>query len=67
MLDHGRKRGVGAHAALAGEYLRQPVAELMTKERLITVTRDVSREDAKRLLHQNRIEKLLVVNEDYHC
>ena len=47
--------------------LQQPVAELMTKERLITVKRDVSRDEAKRLLHQNRIEKLLVVDDDYHC
>ncbi|HEX2841865.1 IMP dehydrogenase [Hyphomicrobium sp.] len=47
--------------------LSQPVAELMTKDRLITVTRDVSQDDAKRLLHQNRIEKLLVVDGDYHC
>ncbi len=39
----------------------------MTKERLITVKRDVSREEAKRLLHQNRIEKLLVVDDSYHC
>jgi IMP dehydrogenase len=39
----------------------------MTKERLITVKRDVSREDAKRLLHQNRIEKLVVVDDSYHC
>jgi IMP dehydrogenase len=47
--------------------LQQPVKELMTKERLITVTRDVSQDEAKRLLHQNRIEKLLVVDDDYHC
>jgi IMP dehydrogenase len=39
----------------------------MTKERLITVKRDVSREDAKRLLHQHRIEKLMVVDDGYHC
>lgn len=44
-----------------------PVSALMTKERLITVKRDVSSEDAKRLLHQNRIEKLLVVDDAYHC
>ncbi len=47
--------------------LKQPVAELMTKDRLITVKRDVSRDEAKRLLHQNRIEKLVVVDDDYHC
>ena len=47
--------------------LQKPVAELMTKERLITVPRDVSRDEAKRLLHHHRIEKLLVVDDAYHC
>jgi IMP dehydrogenase len=46
---------------------RQPVAELMTKEKLVTVRENVAREDAKRLLHQYRIEKLLVVDEAYRC
>ncbi|MGH1418507.1 MAG: IMP dehydrogenase [Hyphomicrobiaceae bacterium] len=45
----------------------QPVSELMTKDNLVTVTRTVPRDDAKRLLHQHRIEKLLVVDENYHC
>ncbi|MDX2288070.1 MAG: IMP dehydrogenase [Hyphomicrobiaceae bacterium] len=45
----------------------QPVSELMTKERLITVKRSVSQEEARRLLHQNRIEKLIVVDDDYQC
>jgi IMP dehydrogenase len=44
-----------------------PVSELMTKDRLVTVTAGVSREEAKRLLHQYRIEKLLVVDEAYSC
>ena len=47
--------------------LDQPVSELMTKDTLITVKRTVSQEDARRLLHQHRIEKLLVVDDDYHC
>jgi IMP dehydrogenase len=47
--------------------MAQPVAELMTKENLITVRKGVSGEDAMRLLHQHRIEKLLVVDEAYHC
>jgi IMP dehydrogenase len=47
--------------------LRQKVAELMTKERLITVSEGVSQEEAKRLLHQYRIEKLLVVDSQYRC
>ncbi|HEX5317616.1 MAG TPA: IMP dehydrogenase [Stellaceae bacterium] len=46
---------------------RQPVAELMTKDKLVTVRENVAREDAKRLLHQHRIEKLLVVDERYRC
>src|SRR5690606_31408151 len=47
--------------------MSKPVSELMTKERLITVKRDVSQDEAKRLLHHHRIEKLLVVDDDYHC
>ena len=46
---------------------RQPVRELMTKDRLITVKEGVDRAEAKRLLHQYRIEKLLVVDEAYRC
>jgi IMP dehydrogenase len=46
---------------------RQKVAELMTKERLITVGEGVGEAEAKRLLHQHRIEKLLVVDEQYRC
>ena len=46
---------------------KQPVSELMTKEDLATVPADVSQEEARRTLHQRRIEKLLVVNDDYHC
>jgi IMP dehydrogenase len=46
---------------------RQPVSELMTKDRLVTVTDNIGRDEAKRLLHQYRIEKLLVVDEAYRC
>ncbi|MEM8743058.1 MAG: IMP dehydrogenase [Pseudomonadota bacterium] len=45
----------------------QPVSELMTEENLITVRENVDMDEAKRLLHQHRIEKLLVVDDDYHC
>jgi IMP dehydrogenase len=44
-----------------------PVAQLMTQENLVTVREGVDMEEAKRLLHQHRIEKLLVVDEDYRC
>ncbi|MBM3623547.1 MAG: IMP dehydrogenase [Alphaproteobacteria bacterium] len=43
------------------------VSSLMTKDRLVTVREGVSRDEAKRLLHQRRIEKLLVVDNDYRC
>jgi IMP dehydrogenase len=45
----------------------QKVADLMTREDLVTVTDTVDQEEAKRLLHQHRIEKLLVVDDDYRC
>ncbi|MFC4234989.1 IMP dehydrogenase [Thalassospira xianhensis] len=45
----------------------QPVSELMTHENLVTVTENVDTEEAKKLLHQHRIEKLLVVDEAYRC
>ncbi len=45
----------------------QPVSELMTKERLITVREGVGQEEARRLLHQFRIEKLLVVDDHFRC
>jgi IMP dehydrogenase len=46
---------------------KQRVAELMTKENLVTVREGVTQDVAKRLLHQHRIEKLLVVDENYRC
>ncbi|MFZ0694834.1 MAG: IMP dehydrogenase [Alphaproteobacteria bacterium] len=46
---------------------KQPVSELMTKDNLVTVRENVTRDEAKRLLHQHRIEKLLVVDDAYRC
>jgi IMP dehydrogenase len=46
---------------------RQKVADLMTKDGLITVREGVGQEEAKRLLHQHRIEKLVVVDAQYRC
>src|SRR6266404_1680225 len=45
---------------------RQKISELMTKK-LITVREGVSQDEAKRMLHQHRIEKLLVVDAQYRC
>ena len=44
-----------------------PVHALMTKDKLVTVREGATREEAKRLLHQYRIEKLLVVDDAYRC
>jgi IMP dehydrogenase len=45
----------------------QRVAELMTHENLATVKEGVSQDEARRLLHARRIEKLLVVDDAFHC
>ena len=49
------------------ENSRQPVSELMTRDNLATIAAGASQEEARRLLHQRRIEKLLVVDEAYRC
>ena len=46
---------------------RQPVKELMTKDKLVTVREGVKPDEAKRLLHQHRIEKIIVVDDTYRC
>ena len=46
---------------------KQPVSELMTKEDLATVGLGTSQDVARKILHQRRIEKLLVVDDHGHC
>nr|WP_202388887.1 IMP dehydrogenase [Pelagerythrobacter marinus] len=45
----------------------QPVRELMTTDNLATVPLGTGQDEARRLLHQRRIEKLLVVDDDFRC
>jgi IMP dehydrogenase len=45
----------------------QKVYELMTRENLVTVREHVAADEARRLLHKHRIEKLLVVDDAYRC
>ncbi|MSP81649.1 MAG: IMP dehydrogenase [Alphaproteobacteria bacterium] len=47
--------------------LAQPARELMTQENLVTVRDGVELDEAKRLLHRHRIEKLLVVDDGFRC
>ena len=46
---------------------RQKIFELMTRENLVTVRDTVDQEEAKRLLHKHRIEKLIVVDGEGQC
>src|SRR5579863_9964853 len=45
---------------------RQKISDLMTRD-VVTVREGVGKDEARRLLHQRRIEKLVVVDEDQHC
>lgn len=49
------------------EDLKQPVRELMTSEGLVKVYNTVQKEEARKLLHKHRIEKLLVVDDAERC
>ncbi|WP_310468794.1 IMP dehydrogenase [Sphingomonas sp.] len=46
---------------------KQKVSELMTRDNLATVPLGTSQEEAQRILHQRRIEKLIVVDDSHHC
>jgi IMP dehydrogenase len=62
----GRLVGILTHRDLRFEKrLDRPVAEVMTKENLVTARPGISLEQAKDILHENRIEKLLVVDDGF--
>ncbi len=64
----GRLVGILTHRDVRfAENPRQPVSELMTSEDLVTVGPGVTQEEARRKLHQRRIEKLIVVDDDRRC
>lgn len=66
--ENGRLLGILSNRDVRfANNLSQPVFELMTKDNLITVKQGVNLAEAKRLLHQHRIEKLLVVDDAYRC
>lgn len=45
----------------------QPVKELMTKDHLITAKTDVTKSQAKELLHHNKIERIILVDNNGNC
>ncbi|HEX6134992.1 MAG TPA: IMP dehydrogenase [Longimicrobiales bacterium] len=62
--DDGYLRGIITNRDLQFEQeLGKPIADVMTKDRLITVPVGTSLEDAERILHRERIEKLPVVDD----
>ncbi len=66
--DDGRLVGILTNRDIRFETdLTRAISEVMTAENLVTVREDVSREEAKRLLHRHRIEKLLVVDDRFRC
>lgn len=46
---------------------KQPITELMTKDNLVTAKVGVSKTEAKELLHKNKIERIIIVDEKGNC
>ncbi len=46
---------------------KQPVSELMTKDNLITAKANISKSDAKVLLHKNKIERIIITDSSGNC
>jgi len=66
VTKNGRLLGILTNRDLRFEKrLDRPVSEVMTKDNLVTVKPGVGLDEAKEILHQHRIEKLLVVDEDF--
>jgi len=66
VTKHGRLVGILTNRDLRFEKkLDRPVAEVMTKDKLVTVKPGVGLDEAKEILHQHRIEKLLVVDDNF--
>ncbi|MGB0683704.1 MAG: IMP dehydrogenase [Magnetovibrionaceae bacterium] len=74
VVEHGTGKLVGIltnRDVRFADNLKQPVHELMTRHTdekpLVTVPSGISHDEAKRILHQHRIEKLLVVDDNFRC
>jgi IMP dehydrogenase len=64
----GKLCGILTHRDVRfAENPKQKVSELMTRDNLATVPLGTSQEEAQRILHQRRIEKLIVVDGENHC
>ncbi len=68
VVKNGKVVGIVTNRDLRFETnLDQPVKSIMTPQRrLITVREGASREEAKELMHRNRLERVLVIDEEFH-
>ena len=67
ITEEGRLVGILTNRDVRFETnLDKPVAELMTREKLVTVPVGTTLDDSKGILHRHRIEKLLVVDEEFN-
>ena len=67
VTSHGRLVGILTNRDLRFETRYDlPISEVMTKDRLITVPVGTTLEEAEKILHKHRIEKLLVVDDAYN-
>jgi IMP dehydrogenase len=70
VVERDSKRLVGIITNRDVRFATDPnlrVYELMTRENLVTADADVTKDRARELLHKHRIEKLLVVDEQFRC
>jgi len=66
ITENGRLVGILTNRDLRFETnLNQEISNVMTKDNLVTAPVGISLEESKKLLHKNRIEKLLVVDDSY--
>jgi IMP dehydrogenase len=66
VTENGRLVGILTHRDLRFEKrLNRPVSEVMTKDKLVTAKPGVDLEKAKEILQRHRIEKLLLVDDDF--
>ncbi len=67
VVKGGKVAGIATNRDLRFETrLDQPVGAIMTpRERLVTVREGTSREDAKQLMHKHRLERVLVVDDEF--
>ena len=65
IIDHGKVVGILTTRDMNFESNRDvKISEIMTKDKLVTAAPNTTLEQAKDILHHNKIEKLLLVNED---